>query len=193
MLIENQKRKRIPFKSINFSDTRGGVSGFAENWFFWVHTSFKNALDVGHNEYIDKAKTLALRDKKSFELFGLSHDALKREIGNKYSDDKRHKQIMRYAIRYLEETEGSPPLYAFRETDGFESRSGEWYIQIDQASADTEEKEGNVGFKLYGRDIDPQPGSKKWIEKRWLTTSQKDFVLLLRSGRSAVVDLENFE
>lgn len=121
MLIENQKRKRIPFKSINFSDTRGGVSGFAENWFFWVHTSFKNALDVGHNEYIDKAKTLALRDKKSFELFGLSHDALKREIGNKYSDDKRHKQIMRYAIRYLEETEGSPPLYAFRETDALKA------------------------------------------------------------------------
>lgn len=196
MLMENKKQKRIPFNSIDFSDTRNDIKGFAKDWFFWVHTSFKPALDIGHNEYIDDSKTTALRDKKSIELFGISHDELKRDIkqsGEKFSDDERHNKVMAYAIRYLQETEGNPPFYAFRETDSLESRSGKWYVQIGQAVADTDERQGNVGFKLFERGTDPQSGTKRWIERSWLVTSQHDFVLLLRSGRCAGVDLETLK
>ena len=66
--IETQKRKRAPFNLIAFSDFRSGVNGFAKDWYFWVPVSFKSALDVGYNEYLDDEKTQALRDKRSNEL-----------------------------------------------------------------------------------------------------------------------------
>ncbi|WP_155016903.1 hypothetical protein [Burkholderia ubonensis] len=192
MQIDNQKRKRVPFNSVEFTDDRGGVSGFAKDWYFWVSASFKPALDIGYNEYIDDEKTQTLRDKKSHELFGVSHDELKNRIkasGKGLSDSDDHKRIMAFATRYLVETQGEPPLYSFRETDSLESRCGEWYVQVDQAIADTDDGQGNVGFRLYARNRDVQAGEGIWSLKSWLTTSQREFVELLRTGRCRVIDL----
>ena len=47
---------------------------------------------------------------------------------------------MSFAIRYPVETQGEPPLYASRETDSLESRSGDWYVQVEQALVDTDER-----------------------------------------------------
>ncbi|WP_175700000.1 hypothetical protein [Burkholderia ambifaria] len=192
MQIDNQKRKRVPFDSVEFADARGDVDGFAKDWYFWVSASFKPALDIGHNEYIDDEKTQALRNKKSHELFGVSHDELKDRIkasGEGLSDSDDHKRIMAFAFRYLVETQGEPPLYSFRETDSLESRCGEWYVQVEQAIADADDRQGNVGFRLYARNHDAQAGEGIWVLKNWLATSQREFVELLRTGRCRVVDL----
>ncbi|WAS55390.1 hypothetical protein MK974_06330 [Burkholderia ambifaria] len=189
---QNQKRKRVPFNSVEFTDARGGVSGFAKGWYFWVSAPFKPALDIAHNEYIDDEKTQVLRNKKSHALFGVSHDELKERIkasGEGLSDSDDHKRIMSFAIRYLVETQGEPPLYGFRETDGLESRCGEWYVQVEQAIADADDKQGNVGFRLYARNHDAQAGEGVWVLESWLTVSQWEFVELLRTGRCRVVDL----
>jgi hypothetical protein len=192
MQIETQKRKRVPVNLIAFPDSRNGVSGFAKDWHFWVPASFKPALDIGYNEYLDDEKTQALRDKRSQELYGVSHDMLKKRIeesGERLSESEDHKRIMSFAIRYPVETQGEPPLYAFRESDGLESRSGDWYVQVEQALADTDERQGNVGFRLYARNRDARAGEGAWIAKAWLATSQRDFAALLRTGRCDVIDL----
>ncbi|MGH8790537.1 MAG: hypothetical protein ACREYA_36480 [Cupriavidus necator] len=194
MQIEDQKRKRVPFDAIDFSDTRNGVGGFAKGWYFLVSDAFKPALDIGYNEYIDDEKTDALRNKRSLELFGLSHEELKKQIeeaGEKLSDSEEHKRVMSFAIRYGRETQGQPPLYNFRQTDSLESKTGEWYVQVEQAVADTEEKQGKVGFRLYARNHNPKAGEGIWLPQEWLSTSQRDFVDLLRSGRCKVIDLAN--
>jgi hypothetical protein len=194
MQIETQKRKRAPFNLIAFSDCRNGVNGFAKDWYFWVPASFKPALDVGYNEYLDDEKTQALRDKRSHELYGVSHEALKKQIeanGDRLSDSEDHKRIMSFAIRYPVETQGEPPLYAFRETDSLESRSGHWYVQVEQALADTDERQGNVGFRLYARHRGAGAGEGVWVAKAWLATSQHEFVELLRTGRCAAIDLSD--
>lgn len=194
MQIEHQKRKRVPFNLIEFSDIRNGVNGFAKDWYFWVSVSFKPALDIGYNEYLDDEKTQALRDKRSHELFGVSHDALKKRIeenGERLSDSEDHKRIMSFAIRYPVETQGEPPFYGFRETDSLESRSGDWHVQVEQALADTEERQGNVGFRLYARNRDAREGEGVWVAKSWWVTSQRDFAALLRTGRCDVLDLSN--
>lgn len=192
MQIDNQKRKRVPFNSMEFADARGDVDSFAKDWYFWVSASFKPALDIGHNEYIDDEKTQALRNKKSHELFGVSHDELKDRVkasGEGLSDSDDHKRIMAFAFRDLVETQGEPPLYSFRETDSLESRCGEWYVQVEQAIADADDRQGNVGFRLYVRNHDAQAGEGIWVLKSWLAASQREFVELLRTGRCRVVDL----
>jgi hypothetical protein len=194
MQTKSQKRKRVPFRSIQFSDTRNGVKGFATDWYFWVSDAFKPALDIGFNEYMDDGKTALLRNKRANERFGVSHEELKRRIkasGENLLDSDDHNWIMSYASRYLLETQGEPPMYSFRETDGLESKSGEWYVQVEQAVADTEERQGNVGFRLYGRNRNPKSGEGIWIATSWQTASQRDFVDLLRTGRCSVVDLAN--
>ncbi|MCL2656127.1 MAG: hypothetical protein FWD62_01690 [Betaproteobacteria bacterium] len=207
--IDDLQRERIPSVYIAFTDARNGVSGFAKDWYFWVPGEFKPALDIAYSEYIDEEKTLALRNKRSYELFGCSHDELKKRIEASYDEQKKqseaagekpgkklslldseeHRQIMSYAIRYLLETQGEPPLYGFRETDSLESKSGEWYVQVEQAVADTEERQGNVGFRLYAKNRNRQACEGVWAAETWFSTSQSDFVELLRTGRCSVIDL----
>jgi hypothetical protein len=189
---ENQKRTRVPFNSVGFTDARDGASGFAKDWYFWVSDAFKPALDIGYNEYIHDKKTRALRDRRSYELFGVSHADLKKRIeaaGERLADSDDHKRIMGFAVRYPIETQGAPPLYSFRQTDGLESRNGEWYVQVQQSVADTEEVPGRVDFQVLARIREPENGEGAWRATRWLTTSQRDFVELLRTGRCSVVDL----
>jgi len=189
---ENQKRTRVPFNSVEFTDTRDGASGFAKNWYFWVSNAFKPALDIGYNEYIHDKKTRALRDRRSYELFGVSHADLKKRIeaaGERLSDSDDHKRIMGFAVRYPIETQGEPPLYGFRQTDGLESRNGEWYVQAQQSVADTEEAQGKVDFQVFARVREPENGDGVWRATRWFTSLQKDFVELLKTGRCSVVDL----
>jgi hypothetical protein len=194
MQVESLKRRRVPFALAEFSARRNGVGGFAKGWYFWVSASFKPALDVGYNEYLDDDKTLALRDRRALELYGVTHDALKQRIaanGERLADSEAHRRIMSFAIRYPLETQGEPPLYAFREADSLESRSGDWSVQVEQALADTDERAGNVGFRLYARRRDAQADAGVWVARDWLMTSQRDFVELLRTGRCAVLDLSD--
>lgn len=192
MSIDNQKRKRVTFDSIEFTDIRGGVNGFAKDWYFWVSASFKPALDISHNEYIDDEKTQKLRDKKALELFGVSHNEIKNQIkesGERLTESDEHNQIMSFAIRYLAETQGEPPFYSFRETDSLESRCGEWYVQVGQATADTDDVHGTVDFRLYARNRSAQAGEPIWNLAARLIASQREFVELLRTGCCRAVDL----
>lgn len=197
--IENESRKRLPLKWVAFSDILGDIDGYAKGWFFWVHKALKPALDIAHVEVIDKKKTSALRDKMSLQLFGVTHEDLKKQIsasGEALGDSVEHKQIMAYSHKDLIETEGSPLLFAFRETDSVESRSGEWYIQVSQATPATEQKSGSVGFDLFVRNHDNEVLAGEnpkgvWNRKAWFSTTQRDFVELLKTGRCSVIDLDN--
>jgi hypothetical protein len=187
-------RGRHPLKSIDFSDSKKEIRGYARNWYFWVHTAFYDALDIRITESIDKEKTAALRDKMSIELFGMTHFDLKKSIersGKKLSDSKEHKKIMSFSVSdggIL--TESATPQYEFRVTDGLESRSGIWYVQVDQ-TAETDGAPGSIGFKLYSRLALSDEDGACWEMKAWLSTSQREFVELLRSGRCATIDLDN--
>jgi hypothetical protein len=185
-------RRRVPLASIEFTVTRNGVNGFAKDWYFWVSHSFKPALDVEYSEYIDENKTAVRRNRRSHELFGVSHDELKRQIkasGQLLADSKAHRQVMACAVRYLVETEGEPPLYCFREMDSLESQSGEWYLRVEHAVSDTAEKAGSVNFQLYARNDDLESCNGVWRAIESLTTSQQEFVNLLRSGRCKDLNL----
>jgi hypothetical protein len=192
--METGKVYRVPLTSIDFSGSRGETKGYAKGWYFWVHSAFQEALDIRVVELMDKEKTAALRDKKSLELFGVTHDALKRGIeasGKKIGDSKEHKQIMTFRVGDGGRlTESINPQYEFRVTDGLESRSGEWYVQVDQ-TAETDGAPGSIGFKLYSRNCSPLSDEGTWTRRTWLSTSQQDFVTLLRTGRCSVIDLEN--
>lgn len=192
--IETRKRQRVPLTSIAFTDCKGDIKGYAKGWYFWVHTSFQEALDIRRVEQIEKNATAALRDKKSLELFGVTHVDLKRRIeatGQKLGDSKEHKKIMTFTVSdggCL--TESTNPQYEFRVTDGVESRTGEWYLQVGQ-TAETDGAPGSIGFNVYSRNHSPLSGEGIWIRRTWLSTSQRDFVALLQTGRCSVIDLEN--
>jgi hypothetical protein len=185
MQVKTKEPKRPLLTSVEFTDTRNGVGGFAKGWFFWVPSAFKASLDVSTNEYIDEQQTLVIRDRMSHKLFGISHDDLKKRIkdsGEKLADNEDHKILMSYAARYSRETEGRPPLYSFREGDLLESRSGDWHVQIQTAIGDAKAEEGKIGFWLF-REGTP------WHRNQMLETSPRDFVGLLRTGRCDVLDL----
>lgn len=192
--IETGKRRRVPLTSIEFTDSKGEVKGYAKGWYFWVHSGFQEALDIRSIESIDKEGTAALRDKKSLELFGVTHGDLKRRIeaaGKKFGNSKEHKQIMTFTVSDGGRlTESTNPQYEFRVTDGLESRTGEWYVQVDQ-TAETDGAPGSIGFKVYSRDHSPFPGEGIWTRQTWLSTSQREFAALLQTGRCSVIDLEN--
>ncbi len=191
---KTNSRGRYPLESIEFSDSRGEIHGYAKGWYFWVHAAFQDALDIRFTESIDKEKTASLREKMSLELFGMAHSDLKKSIemsGNKLSSSEKHRKIMGFSVSdggIL--TESATPQYEFRVTDGLESRSGTWYVQVDQ-TAETDGAPGSIGFKLYSRNSPADAGETGWKMRAWLSTSQSDFVELLRSGRCAVIDLHN--
>lgn len=184
MQIDDKKRRRTS-PSIEFSDTRDGVGSYAKGWFFWVPSAFKVSLDISASEYIDATKTSIVRDRMSQKLFCISHDELKRRIrdsGRKLTDDADHMHIQSYAVRDFQESEGSPPLYSFREGDLLESRCGTWYVQIKTAIADAVGEEGKISFWLL-------PGKAPWHRNELLETSPRDFVMLLRTGNCTIIDL----
>jgi hypothetical protein len=184
MQIDEQKRRRIS-PTIEFTDTREGVGNYAKGWFFWVPSAFKGSLDISASEYIDATKTPIIRDRMSEKLFGISHEELKRRIkesGRNLADDADHMHIQSYAVRDIRETEGSPPLYSFREGDLLESRCGAWHVQVKTAIADSLGEEGKIGFWLL-------PGGAPWQRDKLLETSPVEFVALLRTGSCAVVEL----
>lgn len=184
MQIDDQKRRRAS-PSIEFSDTRDGVGSYAKGWFFWVPAAFKGSLGISTSEYIDATKTSIIRDRMSQKLFSVSHEELKRRIkdsGRKLTDDADHMHIQSYAVRYIQEAEGSPPLYSFREGDLLESRCGAWHVQIKTAIADSMSEEGKIGFWLFSKE-------RTWHRDNQLETSPRDFVMLLRTGSCTIVDL----
>ncbi|WP_347469898.1 SWIM zinc finger family protein [Burkholderia stagnalis] len=199
-LISNKPRSktisrgRYPLESIDFSDSKGKIHGYAKGWYFWVHSAFQDALDIRFLESIDKEKTASLREKMCLELFGMTHSNLKKSIemsGNKLSSSEKHRKIMGFSVSdggVL--TESANPQYEFRVTDGLESRSGTWYVQVDQ-TAETDGAPGSIGFKLYSRNSSSGADETGWKMRTWLSTSQNEFVELLRSGRCAVIDLHN--
>jgi hypothetical protein len=81
--------------------------------------------------------------------------------------------------KVLVETIGSPPNYAFREGHGCESRCGQWYVQVEKATAMSDGQPGIVHYQLYRRTP-----ARTW-EKTAITTramTQPQFVELLRLG-----------
>ena len=184
MQIDDQRGRRTS-PSVEFTNTRDGAGSFATGWFFWVPSAFKRSLDISSSEYIDATETSIIRDRMSRKHFGVSHEDLKKgikESGRNLTDDADHMLIQSYNFRAIRETEGSPPLYSFREGDLLESRCGAWYVQVKTAIADAVGEEGKIGFWLL-------PGGAPWTRDQQLETSPRDFVVLLRTGSCAIVDL----
>lgn len=78
-------------------------------------------------------------------------------------------------------TEGFPPFYQFRSSDGIESRSGKWYIQVQRAISDSQSVQGSVDINIYASN--EQTPTLRWIKVEQHTLTQKDFVDLLRTGK----------
>ncbi|AQG98185.1 hypothetical protein A9R05_04640 [Burkholderia sp. KK1] len=59
---------------IEFTDRKpNGNGGYARNWFFWVHSTFKGALDIHFYERQNEEKTAAMRDRRARRL---GHESL---------------------------------------------------------------------------------------------------------------------
>jgi hypothetical protein len=188
--------KRIPASAIDFSDTRSSITGFARDWFFWVHQSFKPALDIAYSEVIDPVKTKTLRDSEARRRGFESLDDMQAKIratGEALGDSETNAAVMKYAVRKPLESQGQPPIYRFRATDGFESRCGKWYVQISQATPDkigddeAESAEGSVGLNLYEANVSTD--SSSWVARGWHVISQGELVALLKTGKSGSIDL----
>lgn len=195
MLIEEVGgRGRKALQWVSFEDCHNGVSGYATGWYFLVHSSFKAALDIFYVERIDAEKTKKLRDKVSLELTGLPHKEFKKRIkasGRDLAHIPEHQEILKHSFKLILETQGDFPMqFSFRATDGFESRNGEWYIQIESAVAATKVSRGEVGFVLYERNRHPDSGLA-WERMQRIETTQEEFVELLRCGYCRSVSLLN--
>lgn len=186
----DDKRKRVPFKWIDFNVTHANINGYAKNWFFLVHKSFKPALDIRFVEIINKNKTILLRDaearKHGFDSLAALQNALKID-GIAKKDSEEYQSIIKHTVHDLIETEGSPLLYAFRETDSLESMDGDWYLQVTQAIPSSTDNPGEVGFQMYRRRT-PTNGYT-WERSTWHSTTQADFVDLLRHGTCSAIML----
>ncbi|MFP4895615.1 hypothetical protein [Paraburkholderia sp. EG304] len=186
--------KRVPAGAIDFADHRGEIAGFARDWFFWVHQSFKPALDITYSEVIDPDKTKAIRDAEAQRRGYRSLEAMQasiKEAGETLGDSVENAAVMRYAVHKSFESQGMPPLYRFRATDGFESRCGRWYLQILQATEDRAGDDGpstgGVGVQIYARSTDD--GNLPWSAHQWHSMSQAQFVELLKSGQNDTLSL----
>jgi hypothetical protein len=182
---------------IDFTESRGDLNGFADGWFFFVYRSFKPALDIHYSEIIDAPKTLALRDRLSqklgFESLAHMQQSIKAS-GKSLSASKDNKSVMQRSVKISIESQGNPPAFAFRESDTFESKCGNWAVQVAQAKPDTRAgrkkdaiSEGSVGFQLYARS--PSGSSNVWVESAWHICSQREFANLLRYGFMSGTDL----
>lgn len=183
-------RKFTPLKSIDFSEMRDGVPGFAKGWFFWVSRAFKSSLDITTNEYIVPSQTRKIRDLMSTKLFGLSHFELKSKIrasGEKLTENPDHLRIMEFAFKEFREVEAIPPNYSFRARDLLESKCGNWYIHVKAAREDATDQEGMVSFMLYQKN--QLNRREEWVQKAFMETSQRDFVDLLRDGQNSRIAL----
>lgn len=174
---------RIENKALLFTETKNGIDGYLDGWFFLVHKTFKPALDIIQGERIDTEKTIALRNKISIQQFGISHEDLKRGItdsGKTLGSSKEHSEIMRYAHRFQIETIGVPPSYSFRDADCLESRCGKWCVQVISASPSNSNSAGLVNFWLYSH-TNTSPCWRKYKNDPFETTQIK-FVALLKTG-----------
>lgn len=156
--------KRIPLESISFEDTRDeSEEKYVTGWFFWVHEAFKPQLDIFFVQRVNPKKA------------------------------KTFIQV---------ETEGRPPLFSFEQGHTMESRCGRWCIQVTQAASDSREKDenenlifkdGSVGFTLFIRNAPSDQYTGIWKQAGWFSTTQRDFVRLLETGKCDVVDLFLYE
>lgn len=157
--------KRIPLESVSFNDTRdeNAEEKYATGWFFWVHEAFKPQLDIFFVQ-----RVLSKKPKRFIQV----------------------------------ETEGRPPLFSFEQGHTMESRCGRWCIQVTQAASDSREKDenenlifkdGSVGFTLFIRNAPSDQYTGIWKQAGWFSTTQRDFVRLLETGKCDVVDLFLYE
>jgi hypothetical protein len=182
---------------IDFSDCRGEVSGFARGWFFWIHRSFRSALDIAYSEVIEPGKTQALRDGEARRRGFASLADLQLKIkatGVVLGKSRDNKAVMARSIKMAVIRQGDPPAFSFRVADTFESRCGKWMLQIVEAKPDnrTGRKKmvitsGRVGFDVFAR-ID---GSLRepWQQYGGFVLSQRDFATLLRTGKGTTLNL----
>lgn len=188
-----------PFLGIDFTDQRGGISGYAHGWFFWVHQGFKSALDIAYAERIDEKKTSVMRDKRAQRLgYGSLVEYRKslKEQGILTRDDEEYQAIVKHAVRDSIEAQRMPPLCSFRNTDGLESRCGRWYVQVSQSTPDkllgTSKNRritsGSVRFQLFERSTSPD-APVLWEPLGWHACSQAEFAALLQHGTCAAMQL----
>lgn len=186
--------RRIPLQSISFSDVRGGIKGFANAWFFWVHEAFKDALDIRFVERIDREKTAVLRERMSQELSGLPIAELRRRKEESAELKQAHQTVMKAARKKILETEAISPSCTFRATDSFESRCGKWYIQVTRRNAkkvvgtgdDTRISHEELGVEIYRRSTDR---ATRWEKHSSANLRQSDLVQLLKIGNAGTVNL----
>jgi hypothetical protein len=192
--VEKRTFRRIPFQSMSFSDVRGDVKGFANGWFFFVHDAFKDALDIRFVERIDREKTAGLRDRMSQEQTGLPLAELRRRQNESPALKKTYQGIMKAARKKLLETEAVSPTYTFRVSDSFESRCGQWYIQVTSENAekivgngdDTKISYEELGVVIYRRS---DGSSGCWKKYSSANLRQADLAQLLRTGKAGAVNL----
>lgn len=84
-------------------------------------------------------------------------------------------------------TEGSPPLYQFRDGDSIESRCGLWFVQVKRASPDTQAKQGSVEIDVFGTNADD--ASLRWKKHGEYIATQSDLVELLKTGKCKALSL----
>jgi hypothetical protein len=182
---------------VDFSDSRGSVDGFARGWFFWIHRAARAALDIRFFEAIDSWKTQALRDTEARERGFDSLAAMKAAIkatGKPLASSQDYKAVMARSIQKFVIRQGKPPAYAFREGDSFESRCGNWAIQVVKAKPvdKTEKKksavtDGRVDFNLFVLAEPDAPG--KWSRHARHAVTQNEFVAILKNGRGGSINL----
>lgn len=189
--------RRVPLQSIAFSDVRGQIKGFASGWFFWVHQAFKDALDIRFVERVDREKTAQLRERVSMELSSLCLAELRRRRNESAEFGAIYAEVMKGSRKTILETEATTPAYTFRKSDLFESRCGEWQLQITGENVEeivgindeTKITYAELGIAIYRLSTEQE---KRWQKYLSLTLQQHELVQLLKIGRTSTVDLVAF-
>jgi SWIM zinc finger len=185
-----QKRNKLKWVIFDGSDLAGG---YAQGWFFLTHSAFKDALDIRYAEFINTLKTAELRDKKSSEITGYRLSSFQRSLnarGIRKSKSPEYQLIMSYKVPYMMETEGEPMQFSFSKGDSLNSRCGNWSVQVDQSIPDSMDRDGNVGFSIYERNLNPIGFEGVWKKHSWLSVTQAEFVKLLMTGSCAGLTLK---
>ena len=196
--MRKQIFRRIPLRSVSFSDMRGEIRGFADLWFFWVHEAFKDALDIRFVERIDREKTTGLLERTSLEQTGLPFAELRRRTKESAESKQKCRKVLKAPRKMSLETEATSPTYTFQVSDSFESRCGGWYIQVTSENSekivgtgdDTEISHEELGVVVYRRSAD---SGACWEKYTTAVFRQSDFARLLRTGSAGTVNLTTYE
>ena len=186
--------RRVALQSVSFSEVRGQIKGFARGWFFWVHQAFKEAMDIRFVKRVDRERTAQLRERVSNELSRLGFAELRRRRNESAEFGAIYAKVMKRSRKMLSETEAILPIYTFRKNDLFESRCGEWQLQITAEHIEeivgiddkTTITHAELGIVIYRRV--PEQG-KRWKPYLSRRLQQPELAQLLKTGSTSAIDL----